>query len=315
MASEYGLEILNKVQKDFATLYANDKTIKTLNKTIKNSASYDVANKYAIRTGELLSKALTKHVNSNELGYISKELAKDILIPTLTTEHELIAQAVQTVQTNQNKASKIGLTPQIADLDTNRIDGLIDKLTSYETMEEGEWVLGEPIVNYSQAVVDDTERKNMDAYTKIGMEPTITRTAEFGACKWCQALEGTYNYSDVKATGSDIYRRHEYCRCIVTYENGSKRQDVWSKAEWESDEEEERIDAIRTVQQNKAQQEKAKAIDRQERLDVVSRMVQDLGFSPKGASIAYNMYRIDINKYGLDKVLDAMASSRFDNYR
>lgn len=84
------------------------------------------------------------------------------------------------------------------------------------------------------------------------MEPKIVRKAESGACKWCRALEGTYLYKDVKSTGSDVYRRHEFCRCIVTYENGKKRQDVWSKTEWQVEEEKavkERIKKIVTKDQ------------------------------------------------------------------
>ena len=34
----------------------------------------------------------------------------------------------------------------------------------------------------------------------------------------------------------DIYRRHDNCDCTVTFENGRKRQDVWSKREWEAPE-------------------------------------------------------------------------------
>ena len=315
MASEYGLEILNKVQKRFATLYANDKKIKTLTKAAQDSTSYEIANEYAIRTGELLSTALKTYVNSGELSYISEELAEDILRPTLTTDHELIADVVKTIQLNQNKVSGIGIAPQVADLDTNRIDGLIKKISSYETMAQGEWLLEEPVINYSQAVVDDTMRKNMDTYTKVGMEPTITRVAEPGACPWCRALTGVYAYSDTKKDDSNVYRRHEYCRCIITYKNGNKRQDVRSKAVWFSDDENERKEAIQNVMRNKAQEEKVKNIDRQERLDIVSRMVQELGFTPKGASIAYNMYREDFRKYGLERVLKAMSNSRFDNFR
>lgn len=249
--SEYGKELLEKVLKDFNSSYSKDRKIKSLIKKIKNnSTSYEDANLYSIRVGELLSKALKKHINNNTLSgnFISRELAKEILEPTLTNNYNLVAQAVYTVQENQNKASKIGLQPQIADLNTNRIDGLVNKVASYDTLEQGNWVLGEPIVNYSQAVVDDSIRKNLETYSKVGMKATITREAESGACRWCRALAGTYEYARVKATGSDVYRRHENCRCTVTYANGNKRQDVWSKTEWEVEEDKERIQKIKQLE-------------------------------------------------------------------
>lgn len=33
-----------------------------------------------------------------------------------------------------------------------------------------------------------------------------------------------------------MYRRHDNCSCVVTYENGRTRQDVWSKKSWEAPE-------------------------------------------------------------------------------
>ena len=43
-------------------------------------------------------------------------------------------------------------------------------------------------------------------------------------------MAGRYEYGEEP---DDIYRRHDNCDCTVTFENGRKRQDVWSKREWE----------------------------------------------------------------------------------
>lgn len=249
--STYGKELLGKVVKDFATSYAKDKKIKSITKKLaNNSTSYEDANLYSIRVGELLSKALQGNINANTLSgnFISKELAQEILEPTLANNYNLISQAVLTVQTNQNKASQIGLQPQVAELNTDRIQGLVDKVASYDTLEQGNWVLGEPIVNYSQAIVDDSEAKNMEVYSKAGLEAKIVRVAEHGACRWCRSLAGTYDYAGVRATGSDVYRRHENCRCLVTYENGKHRQDVWSKSKWEVEEDAQRAQELEKLQ-------------------------------------------------------------------
>ena len=46
-------------------------------------------------------------------------------------------------------------------------------------------------------------------------------------------MAGRYEYH---SEPKDVYRRHDNCGCSVTYENGRKRQDVWSKREWEAPE-------------------------------------------------------------------------------
>jgi len=46
-------------------------------------------------------------------------------------------------------------------------------------------------------------------------------------------MAGRFEYGEEP---DDIYRRHDNCDCTVTFENGRKRQDVWSKREWEAPE-------------------------------------------------------------------------------
>lgn len=54
-----------------------------------------------------------------------------------------------------------------------------------------------------------------------------------GCCPWCAKIAGRYVYGDEP---HDVFRRHDNCDCTVTFENGRKRQDVWSKREWEAPE-------------------------------------------------------------------------------
>lgn len=298
MASEYGLELLDKVQRDFAKYYANDSKIKKLTKKIaNNSQNYEDANEYAIRVGELASKALTNHVKSNDLNYISRELAEDVLKPTLTTDYELISNAIGVIQANKNKASNISLEPQIADLDTNRIDGLINKIASYETLDQGEYLLKEPVVNYSQAVVDDSIRKNAKVQAKAGLTPKIRRVAESGACRWCRALEGVYEPQDAP---DNIYRRHEFCRCTVTYENGKERQDVWSKTKWEVEEEQAQIEKL-----EKAIEEKEKAIEKDlQKTPYENKFLQDV----KANSEVDNFYYKEVKEMNKPQTVEQIVN-------
>lgn len=63
----------------------------------------------------------------------------------------------------------------------------------------------------------------------------IRRTSVSDTCNWCKNLAGTYEYPD--NVPKDVYRRHENCRCQVTYDpkDGShKVQDFYSKKMEES---------------------------------------------------------------------------------
>ena len=63
--------------------------------------------------------------------------------------------------------------------------------------------------------------------SEAGLECFIIRSDHGGCCKWCAALAGKYRYPE--EVPKDVYRRHDNCTCTVTYTNGRKAQDVWSK--------------------------------------------------------------------------------------
>lgn len=78
---------------------------------------------------------------------------------------------------------------------------------------------------------DDRMQSEAKFRSRAGLKCFITRKAVSGCCAWCTAMAGRYAYGEEP---DDIYRRHDNCDCTVTFENGRKRQDVWSKREWEA---------------------------------------------------------------------------------
>lgn len=264
--SELGTRLLNDVQQSWATKMLNDKKIQRLSRELENSADYEVANEFAVRTGELLSEALTENTN---VAYMSEEVANEVLRPVLTDDHNLVAEAAKAVQANMNAANNIGLGVQVPALDKNRIDGIVKKVSSYATMDEAKWVLKEPIVNYSQSVVDQSVRDNATAQAKAGLKTYIVRKAEAHQtksgvrrihgkpyhfsytvpCKWCAALEGTYEYmGNGSNIPKDVYRRHEACRCTLTFVKGNQRQNVWNHTEtWTEEDAERQIDSVQAA--------------------------------------------------------------------
>ena len=85
------------------------------------------------------------------------------------------------------------------------------------------------------SVVEGEDLDNADFQYKAGLSPKIVRTSTGNCCEWCDKLAGTYEYSDVRKTGNNVWRRHSYCRCLVDYHPGNgKKQNAHTKI-WENE--------------------------------------------------------------------------------
>lgn len=262
--SELGTALLTDIQDSFMGKITNDRKLKQIANKIRDGTDYDIANDYSIRIGELLSESVLE--NTGTLAYMSEDLAREVLTPVLTANHNMVAEATNAIQTNMNEAEGIRLGVQTPELDTNRIEGLVNKVASYETYEQAKWVMGEPVVNYSQSVVDQAIRDNARVTNRAGGKAYIIRETEAPAvktgvkrvrspkgkvysypykyrepCPWCESLAGKYDYDELGMV-SDVYRRHEACRCKLTFVRGNTRQNVWNQKEvWTEKEAKEQI--------------------------------------------------------------------------
>ena len=226
-------DLLEAIQSDFENERLDSKKIQHLLKLLEeNSATYLEANDYAIEIGELLSKVLNRHITAEILpdGKMYFNIADRVLNETLKNNYELIADYAETVQAQLNKKAGISLKSQRPQLNQERIDSLVNKLASKDNFDFVKFVLLEPIVNFSQSIIDDAIEANVDFHAKVGMSPKIIRTAVGKACKWCKSLEGIHDYHSLK--NKDVFRRHDRCRCTVDYLPGDgKVKNVWTKQE------------------------------------------------------------------------------------
>lgn len=123
-----------------------------------------------------------------------------------------------------NPISLKAIKPEI---NQDRIDGIVNKISEYDDFKEGKWLLEEPIKNFAQSIVDDTIKTNADFQYKSGLTPKIVRKEVGSCCDWCKEVVGVYEYPDVP---KDVYRRHRFCRCTVDYLPGDgRKQDVHTK--------------------------------------------------------------------------------------
>lgn len=222
--------LLETISKDF-----DEQTIKSLKLkkalvSLKNKqASYLDVNDFAIETGEILANVLSTNITSAVLpeGKMHYNIADRLLNPTMKKNHALISSFAVDVQTGLNHAAGLRIKSQKPELNQNRIDGLVNKISNSEEFEDVKWLLAEPMINFSQSIADDTIKANADFHVKSGLRPKLIRRVSGHACKWCQNLAGSYDYGELP---DDIYRRHERCRCTVDYVVADgKRQNVWSK--------------------------------------------------------------------------------------
>ena len=235
--------LLKKIQQDFQNGFDKSSMIEGLYAKVRDgTATYKEANEFALETGELLAKAYRNNISSDALpdGKLYYNIAQRILNPTLRNNYELITDVTEQVQKALNDAANIGIKPVKPELNQDRIDGIINRASDADNYDAVSWILDEPVMNFSQSIVDDSIRENAEFHAKAGMSPKIVRKLHGGCCEWCRALAGTYSYPDVP---KDVYRRHQRCRCTVDYYPGNgKIQNVHSK-QWNTQEERDRIEA------------------------------------------------------------------------
>lgn len=217
-------ELIDKIEADFKKRMNMSESIKDLFLKIKSgTATYKDAQNYAVKVSEIMSEVLNRHLSSDILpdGRLYYNIAKRIFNQTLGKNGTFgyISQYAKQVQDIINKNAGIGIKAIEAEINQDRIDGIIEITSGKEKFDDIKYMICEPIINYGQAIVDDTVRANIDFHGKAGLRPKIVRTSA-NPCQWCDKLQGVYEYPDVP---KDVYRRHRYCRCLVTYEEGDKR--------------------------------------------------------------------------------------------
>lgn len=243
--------LLKKIQKDFRSEFDKSKVISELYEEVRDGiATYREANDFAIETGSILASAYQKNLSSNVLpdGKMYYNIAERIIDPTMANNYDLITEVTKQVQQSLNEASGIGMKTITPELNQDRIDGIINRVSNADDFDSISWLLNEAIVNFSQSIVDDSIRENAEFQSKAGLQPVIIRKTSGSCCAWCAALAGKYRYPD--EVPRDVYRRHQRCRCTVDYDPGSgKIQNVHSK-QWRNSTESDKIKARKNIAVN-----------------------------------------------------------------
>lgn len=230
MANDIAPALLEKLQKAFAEKFNQNKKIQELYQIIqKGRATYAEVNELSIEAGNILAEVFQENLSSSILpdGRMYYNIAKRTVEPMMKNNYNIVIDNGVVVQELLGRAAGIGIKVQVPPVNQSRIDGIIDRLDAEEVFDDIKWILDEPVKNFTQAVVDDLVKANVEFHYNLGLRPKIVRKAAPGCCDWCDKLDGEYEYPDVP---EGIYRRHRFCRCTVEYDPGdSRRQNVWTK--------------------------------------------------------------------------------------
>ena len=218
-------KLLDDLKKEFLNKYKANKKIPKLLETKNHANAY----LYAQEVGDILAEVFDSKLSASILpdGKMYFNIAERILNETLGNNHKLVTDYAVELQTALNKEAGIGLKPKTNKVNQDRIDGLVNRLSTEDNFDEVKWILKDPVANFSRSVMDDFIMTNADFHAKAGLKPKLTRYVNSEHCEWCDKLAGTYDYPVDRI----IYARHENCDCVVEYhpKDGRGIQNAYTK--------------------------------------------------------------------------------------
>ena len=259
--SDLGEEIV----KQYIARVQGDKKLREIARTIRNGGGYADAEQYAVRAGEVLSEVFHDNITADNFPVGSVNDIYQLIAPSIKMNYEANSQAVALVQKHLNTEGGIGMNPIPTQYDDNATMNIVGRMAKYESYEDAEFMLDQPMVTNSLGTVDKALHENADFQYKSGLKPKIVRTCEADACEWCQDLEGEYDYDEVKDHNNPVFQRHNNCACEITYEPGDGRvQDVDSRQWLDEDATKERLTYAKREELRLSAQDK---VNRQGRMD------------------------------------------------
>lgn len=238
--ADIGAELLEKIRTEFRKSCKADKYIQSVLKKIEGgTAKMEEVALLSKRLGLRASQAIGAYVNASALpdGKMYYNIADTILTGVLKDNYDVINSAAAECQKALDKTAGINITPQQAAFPTERVQAVVNA-ASVPDIEEKVMIrrMTAPAQNITESFYNDYVQKNVKFRSDAGLDCYIIRNDHGGCCKWCSKLAGKYHYPE--DVPKDVYRRHDNCGCTVTYLNGRKAQNVWSKTKWNISDEE-----------------------------------------------------------------------------
>lgn len=212
---------------------------KIAKKVKKGAATMEDATEYASIAGKALGESVKAQlVKLFPEGAPDFDELMEILPPAFKKNYKNVADIYKQIQKQLNHADGLELGAVAAGFPADRVSGLIRMISEMQNIsEEFDAILGK-IENASMSTVDDSTRENVDYQNRLGLKTTVIREFHpeetdqsthhekgYWECPWCKEVAGVYDYDEVKDSGSDVWRRHEGCHCVITYKS-ERRTDM-----------------------------------------------------------------------------------------
>lgn len=238
--ADIGAELLGKIRAEFQKTCKADKYIQSVLKKIEGgTAKMEEVAMLSKQLGFRVSQAIGAHVNVAALpdGKMYYNIADTILTGVLKDNYDVINSAAAECQKALDSQTGINITPQQAAFPTERVQAVVNAASVPDIAEEVMIRrMTAPAQNITESFYNDYVQTNVKFRSDAGLDCYIIRNDHGGCCEWCAKLAGKYHYPE--DVPKDVYRRHDNCGCTVTYLNGRKAQNVWSKTKWNISDEE-----------------------------------------------------------------------------
>lgn len=132
-------EIYQNIEKSYYNGRERSKRLKDIrNKAEAGEADFEDAHNYAMELGNILAKAFEESISAEVLpdGHMYYNIAKRTIEPMLIKAYEDISEVCESVQKAAYKKVGIGIKPLRPGFPQDRIDGIINRLTSEDKYSE-----------------------------------------------------------------------------------------------------------------------------------------------------------------------------------
>lgn len=224
--------LLETIKNKFKAKFNESGRISELYKRVRDgTATYQTAQDFATEVGSILADVFRECIHSDILpdGRMYYNIASRIIPPMLENNFDITAEMAKEIQQILNRSAGLGIKAVSPELNQDKVDRIVDIVSGAEKYDEISYMLKDPIINFTQCIVDDAVRANADFQEKAGLSPKIVRTSSGKCCEWCDKLDGVYDYEKVRDTGNDVFRRHRNCICLVELVVDKRMQNAHTK--------------------------------------------------------------------------------------
>lgn len=231
-------DIVQKAQSVYLRLIENDTELIRLRKSIESGkTSYEAAQKYSERSGQLAKKAISQ-VSNGDL-----TITQEILNPILEANYQDVMNITSQAQNVIYEAANVNLKPATVSYDNTYAEDISAKLENYDDVDDALNAIENTFISASQNYVDEIGRRSAKFMDESGINILVSReyddvgvhTTDKGGgdvCHWCLERCGTdVPYDEAYEMG--MFERHPGCGCIITYTT-KRGVVIQGKGDWET---------------------------------------------------------------------------------